>query len=487
MTPSRRTSFWKLELLEEDSINRIHLCSLNILKEIGVKIHNKELLQRLDSTDGITVDHHKGEVRFDPEKVEKAIKIAGKNFIHFGRDYTKKAKFGYGEKVFSSSGGQWAWVDSRRKKRRTPNKQDFFDAIRLADALENIDIVGGMAEPAEIPRQVRDVFIYKELIKRTRKPVSAWINGKNTAKYILEIFKAVSGGTKELQDKPLIKGLVTPVSPLQFNREGSDILMLFADIGLPLAFGSMVMAMVSGPATLAGTVALQNAEVLAGITISQVLRPGLPVLYVGIPHISDPRNMNISFGSPEQGIMAVMVTELSKKYGFPIAINVGLTDSNLPDGQAGVEKSATLLLGMLAGADTFGSMGISGADQGFSLAQLVIDDETIGYLKRIIKGAEVSDETLAYNVIKEVGIGGSFISMDHTLQHFRKELWFPTIFERLGWEVWEQSGRMDLLERAREKAEKIILQQKEEEIDKDLVEEIDTIYAAAEKCLVLKR
>ncbi|GFP35916.1 trimethylamine---corrinoid protein Co-methyltransferase, partial [Candidatus Hakubella thermalkaliphila] len=325
------------------------------------------------------------------------------------------------------------------------------------------------------------------IIKRTKKPVVAWINCKNTAEYILKIFEAVSGGAKELQDKPLIKGLLTPVSPLQFNKEGSDILMLFADRGLPLGVGSMVMAMVSGPATLAGTVALQNAEVLAGITISQLLRPGLPVLYAGIPHISDPRNVNICFGSPEQGIMAVMITALTKKYALPTAINVGLTDSNVPDGQAGVEKAATLLLGMLAGADAYGGMGISGADQGFNIAQLVIDDEIIAYLKRIIKGAEVSDETLAYNVIKEVGIGGSFISMDHTLQHFRKELWFPTIFERLGWEVWEQSGSMDLLERAGEKAEKIILQQKEEEINKDLVEEIDTIYATAEKCLVLKR
>lgn len=481
MTSSRQTSFWKLELLEEDSINRIHLCSLNILKEIGVKIHNEELLQRLSSTSGIAVDYQKREVKFDPGKVEKAIKMAGKNFIYFGRDYTKKAKFGHGGKVFSSSAGQWAWVDWRRKKRRHPNKQDFFDAIKLADALENIDVVGGMAEPEEIPREVRDIFTHKELIKRTKKPVVAWINCKNTAEYILKIFEAVSGGAKELQDKPLIKGLVTPVSPLQFNKEGSDILMLFADRGLPLGFGSMVMAMVSGPATLAGTVALQNAEVLAGITISQLLRPGLPVLYVGIPHISDPRNVNISFGSPEQGIMAVMITELSKKYGFPAAINVGLTDSNVPDGQAGVEKASTMLLGMLAGADAYGGMGISGADQGFNIAQLVIDDETIAYLKRIIKGAEVSDETLAYNVIKEVGIGGSFISTDHTMRHFKKELWFPTIFERLGWEAWEESGRTDLLERAGEKAEKIILQQKEEEIDRDLGEEIDAIYAVAEK------
>ncbi|GFP32649.1 hypothetical protein HKBW3S42_00955 [Candidatus Hakubella thermalkaliphila] len=313
MGSGTQTSFWKLELLDGDYINRIHLCSLNILEEIGVRIHNEELLQRLSSTSGIAVDHQKREVKFDPGKVEEAIKIAGKNFIYYGRDYTRKVKFGYGQNVFTSSAGQWAWIDWRRKKRRHPNQQDFFDAIKLADALENIDVVGGMAEPAEIPREARDIFIHKELIKRTKKPVVAWINCKNTAEYILKIFEAVSGGAKELQDKPLIKGLLTPVSPLQFNKEGSDILMLFADRGLPLGVGSMVMAMVSGPATLAGTVALQNAEVLAGITISQLLRPGLPVLYAGIPHISDPRNVNICFGSPEQGIMAVMITALTKE------------------------------------------------------------------------------------------------------------------------------------------------------------------------------
>jgi len=351
----------------------------------------------------------------------------------------------------------------------------------LGDALKEIDIVGAFILPAEIPFKVRDIHLSAELIRYTGKPCSAWINNGKSAKYIIEMFKVVAGGEVKLRNKPMIRASIEPISPLQWSKEGLEILVEFARTGLPVSFGPMAMTMATAPATLAGTIAQENAEILAGITISQLLSPGLPVAYEGIPHIFDPATGNISFGSPEQGIMAVAMTQIAKSYGFPVGVNVGLTDSKLPDVQNGLERGMTLLLGALAGADLFGQMGIVGADQGASLVELVINNEMIGYLKRIMKGFEVNKETLAFEVIERVGIGGHFLEDEHTLRHFKEELWFPSLFDRNRWELWKGKEGNSILERAAKKKEEILKEHKIEPLDQGIANQIDEIVEEAEK------
>ena len=277
------------------------------------------------------------------------------------------------------------------------------------------------------------------------------------------------------------EAFIEPISPLQLSKEGLDILVEFARTGLPVGFGPMAMTMATAPATLAGTIAQENAEMLAGITISQLLSPGLPVTYWGIPHIMDPATGNISFGSPEQGLMAVAITQIAKWYGFPVGVNVGLTDSKLPDSQNGLERGMTLLLGILAGADIFGHMGIVGADQGASLAELVMNNEMIGYLKRIMRGFEVNKETIAFEVIRRVGVGGHFLEDEHTLRHFKEELWFPSLFDRNNWEIWKGKGGNSIVERAVKKKEEILNEHKIEPLDRDIANRIDEIIKEAKK------
>ncbi|GAI89599.1 unnamed protein product, partial [marine sediment metagenome] len=264
----------------------------------------------------------------------------------------------------------YIWIDETTGKRRPGTLDDSRTAIFIGNALEGIDIVGAFVLPAEIPSKVRDIHLYAELIKNTGKPCFTWINNGKTARYIIEMFKLIAGGEKKLRNKPMVEAFVEPISPLQFSKEGLEILIEFAKSGLPIGFGPMAMTMATAPATLSGTIAQENAEILAGIVISQLLSPGLPVTYWGIPHIMDPATGNISFGSPEQGLMAVAITQIAKWYGFPVGVNVGLTDSNLADTQNGLERGMTLLLGTLAGADIFGHMGIIGADQGANVAEL---------------------------------------------------------------------------------------------------------------------
>jgi trimethylamine--corrinoid protein Co-methyltransferase len=225
---------------------------------------------------------------------------------------------------------------------------------------------------------------------------------------------------------------------------------------------------------------VENAEILAGITMAQILGPGCPVSYGGIPHIMDMRTTMISFGSPEQALMAVAMTQVAGYYGLPVYINVGMGDSKRVDVQSGLERGMTLLMGALAGADTFGHMGICGSDQGASLEQLIIDNEMATYVKRILRGFTVNEETLALEVIKSVGIGGNFLAEDHTLAHFRNEVWFPESFDRRGWNDWWANGARSMLDWARRRKETILARHRPEPLDPALAAELDRIVAAAQ-------
>lgn len=468
------------KIISSKEIGDIHDASLNILRKIGIKVNHSEVFDILGDA-GAVADKKTKIVKFPEDMVTEGIQKAGKKHTLYGRNPYSVAKFGYEDQLFLSSGGQYLWIDETTGKRRPGTLEDTKAAILVGDALKEINIVGAFVLPAEIPSNVRDIHLYAELIKYTGKPCFAWINNGKSAKYIIEMFKVVVGGEVKLRNKPMTEAFIEPISPLQLSKEGLEVLIEFAKAGLPVGFGPMAMTMATAPATLAGTIAQENAEILAGITISQLLSPGLPITYWGIPHIMDPATGNISFGSPEQGLMAVAITQIAKWYGFPVGVNVGLTDSKLPDSQNGLERGMTLLLGILAGADIFGHMGIVGADQGASLAELIINNEMISYLRRIMKGFEVNKETIAFEAIRRVGVGGHFLEDEHTLKYFRKELWFPSLFDRNSWELWKGKEGNSILERAVKKKEEILNEHKIEPLDRDIANRIDEIVKEAEK------
>jgi len=178
-------------------------------------------------------------------------------------------------------------------------------------------------------------------------------------------------------------------------------------------------------------------------------------------HIMSMRTAMISFGSPEQGLTAAAITQLARSYGFPVYNNTGMTDSKIPDAQPGFEKAATLMFGILSGCDIFGHLGISGADNAANLTQLIIDDETAGYIKRMMGSFEVNDETVSLADIKETGIGGNFLMNDKTLRDFKKEIWYPNIFDRFAWDRWEEKREKSTIDLALEIEEDISLNHKQ--------------------------
>jgi trimethylamine---corrinoid protein Co-methyltransferase len=260
------------------------------------------------------------------------------------------------------------------------------------------------------------------------------------------------------------------------------VLIELLEAGLPASFAPMAMVAGTAPGTLAGTLAQENAEILAGVVISQVLAPGAPVMYGGIPHAMDPRTGICAFGSPEQGLMAVAMVELARFYGFPVYVNVGLTDAKLPDAQAGIEKAGSLILGLLAGADTFGHAGICGTDHAASLSWLLLDHELLAYAQRVARGFNLSATTLATDVVERVGPAGHFLAEEHTAQHYRQELWLPgPAWTRQAWDAWENEGGTAMADRLAADAQRLLATHQPPRADQALAHELDAIVDAARR------
>jgi len=467
-------------VLTDEQIDRIHEASVAILERVGVHVPHPETLGRFADA-GAAVDAETQRVRIPPGLVTRSLGQAGKQFTLYGRDVSRTAAFGQGRRNYNSVAGEAFWVDRPGAPRRSARLGDVATASRFADALDGINLVGAMADPQDVPAAARCVAVLATQLKHTTKPVHFWYHDRASARYCNEILLAVRGGAERAAACPLCYPFLEPISPLRFPFDGIDVLYETARLNLPVPIGPMAQMGLSAPATVAGTLAQENAEILAGICIAQLIRPGMPVCYGGICHAFDMRTTQLVFAGPEQAIFGVAMAQMGKHYGLPVYINVGLTDAKRPDAQAGMEAGITLMLGAAAGADIFGHMGISGVDQASSLDMLVLQDELIAYVERALREIAFSDETLALEEIAGAGPGGTFIDRDHTVRHFRRELWFPRLLDRDFYEAWQRAGATSLADRCRQRKEEILATHEPPPVDEDLAGELDRIVAAARR------
>ncbi len=473
----------RITLLDPSELARIQGTSLRILAEVGVHVPHAGALERLRSV-GAEVDGARAVARLPERVVLDAVAAAGKQYVLHGREPGRVARYGYGECNLMSTPGQFAWFEARTGERRDPILDDALAAITLGDALPNVAVVGAMAVPLDVPTPVRDVVTTAALVRGTGKPTRTWPVNRASTEHVLAIYEAVAGGTAALRERPMVETFLEPISPLRFPETGLDVMIPFIERGQPVSVGPMVMASGTGPATLAGTLAQENAEILAGIAIVQAFAPGHPMMYGGIPHVMDPRTSTCSFGSPEQGLMALAMAQVGQAYGFPVYVNSNLTDAKLLDAQAGIEKAASLVLSVIGGADQLGHAGIVGADHGAGLDWLVVDDEALGFAKRIARGFEVDDDTLAYDVIAAVGSTGDFLAEEHTVAHFRRELFLPSPrWTREPYDAWSAGGSLSMGERARARVDEVLASHAASPLDEALDREIDLIVASARRLL----
>jgi trimethylamine---corrinoid protein Co-methyltransferase len=469
-------------VLSEEQVRRIDEAGLRILERTGVSVPHAELLKRFADS-GARVDMAKQRVRIAPELVRRLVGAAGKRYTLHGRDEAKTATFGVGARNYNSIAGEASWVERPGQSRRFCTLHDVATATRLADALPQVTIPGAMADPHELAVAWRCVEVAATMVRNTTKPITFWFHNRASARFLVDLMVAVRGSERAAREKPMFYPFLEPISPLRFPFDGIDLLFETARLNLPVPVGPMAQMGLSAPCSVAGTLAQQHAEVLAGICVTQLVQPGMPVCYGGICHAFDMSTTQMIFSGPEQAIFGVAMTQLGKHYGLPVYINVGLTDSKVPDAQAGLEAGVTLAAGAAAGADIFGHMGISGVDQASSLDMLVLQHEVISYVESTMRPLDISDDALGLDVVDTVGPGGTFVDQIHTAMHFRQELWQPSLLDRAYYQPWLDSGASDMALRCRAKVEHILATHEAEPVPTDTDRAMRQVVEAAKRGL----
>jgi trimethylamine--corrinoid protein Co-methyltransferase len=301
---------------------------------------------------------------------------------------------------------------------------------------------------------------------------------------VIQVAAAVAGGKDELRKRPIISVHQEPISPLQYDENGLSVLIEYAKNHIPISLYSLSMGGATAPVTVAGQLVVINAEILAGIALVQAVSPGCSVLYGASASVMDLMTGALAMGAPERALIMIGVINLARHYGFPSMPAAVNTEASMPGTQAAFEKMLSTLPLVLAGADVIFGGGTFDSANTYSLDQLVIDDEMCGAVLRVARGFETTEETLATDITKKVGIGGHFLAESHTLKHGKTERWFPNLYKRVKkteveWSL-ETMGRHDLAAAAKTRVDEILRIHHPDPLSGETQQAINEIVAKAE-------
>jgi len=470
-----------LKFLNREEIEMIHRASLDVLEEAGVSIQDPDFLRFLE-TAGAVVDYDKKTARMPPALINDCMKKAPKQVTFYARDPKHVVRFDQGKIYAHPTGGAANVLDLDSGKARPATRKDVEDLTRIVDALPNIHTQVMIVYPNDVPERLRDIYAVDAVLRNTGKNFDATPYNDVSFGFIIEMIKAVQG-EEQFAKEPIITASTSPTSPLQFSAEVTKMTTRATKYNLPIAVLPCPLAGATSPVTLSGTLVQQNAEMLSGITMVQLLNPGNPVQY-------SPRCIPLDMltGQACYGIEATMMNvgcvQLAQYYGLPCDVYGLDTDSKIPDEQAGIERAMGGLLPALAGANSLSGAGCIEGGITASYEQLIIDDEIFGMIFRAASGIDVNEEKLATDVIVKVAKESSnFLEQKHTLKHFQSEYFRPRLANKDARARWERMGSKSMVEVAREKVKKILTEHQPLQLDEDVKKKVEEILKTATKTL----
>jgi trimethylamine--corrinoid protein Co-methyltransferase len=441
--------------LTQEQIVQIHRSSLRVLEQTGVQVDHDEA-RDLYRRGGARVNGHR--VHISEQMVQQALELAPPRVLLAGLDPAHDVVL-EGKRVYAGTGGSPTMIlDPGLDTVRGATLRDLQEMVTLVDALPNCDFVIIPIYPGDIAAEHVPVNRFYTCLAHTTKHVMGGLDTASGARQVIELATLIAGSLEKLRARPFVSAITSwMVSPLQLDTGVTDILIAWCRYGLPVALSSAPMAGSTSPVTLAGTLVQLNAEQLSGIVLTQLITPGTPVLAGYIPGIADMRTGGYLGGTVEFGIMQAAAAQMARFYRVPIYCSGGMSDSKLPDAQAGSEKMATFLLAAMGGANYIHhAIGMLTNMSVASLEQAVIDDEIVGMAMRVLRGIELTEESLGTEAIDRVGPGGHYLMDPHTLRHMRSEFFYPPIADRQNRASWEAAGRLDTRARAAARAAKLL-------------------------------
>jgi|WetSurSiteA1Bulk_404760.scaffolds.fasta_scaffold00666_3 trimethylamine---corrinoid protein Co-methyltransferase len=470
-----------MRFLSDEAMQKIHEQSLYLLENVGMSINHRKALETLAQA-GAILDKDSSRVRFPKKLVEDCLKTVPSRIVYGGRvkEHDLIAEVGGEFHSRPLTGGE-GYIDLETREWRKVLTRDLVEWITLADGLDQVDYVASIY-PDDMNLDTRDVHILRLMLDHSVKHVEVQPYTGKGVSYMVEMIKAVQGSNEEVKQRPLLSVLTSALAPLKFLPYALDILFTVGPLHVPIELNTMPITGATCPVTLAGAILQANVEILAGVCISQSAFPGMPLMYAPRNLILDSWTGLALQGRMEAAMMSACQTQLAVElYKMPANVFGAVADSMISDTQSATERVLNMLLPVLSGANVLAGLGHIEHCYTYDPILLVMDNDTIGMIRRLMRGVEVNDDTLGVEAITRVAAEGNFLIDPHTLKYYKTEYYVPKAINRFVRGVWESKGMKDANELARERARKILAEHRAEPLDPKLSAELDRIVASADK------
>jgi trimethylamine--corrinoid protein Co-methyltransferase len=459
--------------LTPQQCSQLHQASLTILERTGVRLFEPAAIELLKQA-GAVVDGDR--VRISARLVERALQTVPKSVTLFDRLGNPALSLEGYHTFYGPGSDTLNIVDHRTHERRKPVLQDVREGITVCDALPNIDFVMSLFLPSDVDQRLADRYQMEVMLNHTTKPIIIVTYEMSGLIDAVEMAEAVAGGSAALRGKPFVACYINVTTALLHNQDALQKLLYLAEKNLPALWIPVTSGGTTGPVTMAGNVALNNAGVLVGVVLSQLKREGAPLIVPGFAGDAiDLKTMVDPYAEPDHRGMAAA---LAHYYSLPMFSLAGGSDAKLVDQQAALEAALTIAVEGLSGGHLIHDLGYLESGLTFSLAQLAICDEIVAWLKPFLRPVEIDAETLALNLIDQLGPDGSFLNTAHTRRHYR-ERWYPNLIERFNYSQWEKKGGRTLAQRASDKVESILAAHQPAPLSEDAVKAVHAVVERA--------
>ncbi len=464
-----------LRLLSDEQIKLIHEKALNVLETSGIKFESDEALKILNDH-GAAVDFDKKIAKFSPQMVDDAVKKTPSTLQLYNREGEASADLSGNNVHFDPGSSLIKFVESDGKTVRKSESKDLVQICRVNDALENIHLQSTSVVCYDVPKPIGDSYRLYICLKNSPKPVITGAFSVPGVTHMRDMLAAIAGGEDKLREKPLAVFDICPSPPLKWTHISSQNIIDCARYGLPMETVSMPMPGAATPVTLAGSVVVHTAETLSGVVLAQCVNPGAAVVYGGAPVHFDMHYGTTPLSAVEATMVAAAYSQMGKYFGMPTHTYAALSDSKVIDMQAGFETGISGVIAQLAGINMISGVGALDFVSSFSLEKLVIDHEICGTALRLHRGIDCSPESLAVDLINELGPGGVYLETEHTFNHFKTEPFIPsTVIDRRDRGSWDAEGQKDIFQRARERVKEIKETHTPASLDSDREAKLDQV------------
>lgn len=468
-----------LEPLTKDELQTIHANSLYLLEKIGFKVGHEKTLKLLDDA-GAEVDYKEKNVRVSESMTMELIKEVPTSFVLAARDSKYDLKVPGSHPYICNSPAPYI-VEGKTVRHSTKN--DAANWVRLADYLDNIHMCI-RSHAMDKPGEVRDLHGFEASLNNTTKHVVGIPHSFGAAKYFNEMAAAVLGGKEILRKRALFSTGACINSPLEWPSSALDVFIGTSEYNIPVLVNSEPIMGVSSPVTVAGTLVINNAEVLSGFIINQVYKKNRPCIYAVYTHAMDFKTAEVTSAGPSEALAVAGAAQLARFYNVPSSAWM-CTNSKVVDAQSGFETFLTGSFMVLSGIDLIWGAGQLETQKSISFEKLLIDNDLMGMTLRTAEGIKVDEDTLALDVIERVGLKGKFLQDPHTMKHYLKEHPTTIVTDRRSRRKWEKLGSRDITEEAKLKVEEIITKHKVPPISKDLQDQLKEILHRYEKEMLI--